>query len=139
MDLTRLRPEDYRPAPPPEAIRQRYGIGLVGCGGIARGAHLPAYRDFGYRVVGACDVVEAHARARPGSTASRSGRHAWSDLLARPEVDVIDLAVHAAQRRPLVEQIAAAGKHDPQPEAVRPHLGGRPAAWWRSAGGRGCR
>ncbi|MBI3973043.1 MAG: Gfo/Idh/MocA family oxidoreductase, partial [Chloroflexi bacterium] len=79
MDLIPLRPEAYRPAPPPDAIRQRYGIGLVGCGRIARNAHLRAYRDFGYRVVAACDVV--------------------------------DLAVHASQRRPLVERIAAAGKH----------------------------
>jgi predicted dehydrogenase len=31
-------------------------------------------------------------------------------LLARADVDVIDLAVHASQRRPLIEQIAAAGK-----------------------------
>src|SRR5436190_4151223 len=31
-------------------------------------------------------------------------------LLARPEVEIVDLAVHATQRRPLVERIAAAGK-----------------------------
>ena len=31
-------------------------------------------------------------------------------LLARPDVDVIDLAVHASQRRPLIARIAAAGK-----------------------------
>src|SRR5439155_16241313 len=31
-------------------------------------------------------------------------------LLARPEVQIVDLAVHATQRRPLVERVAAAGK-----------------------------
>jgi predicted dehydrogenase len=110
VELLQLRPEDYRPAPPPEAIRQRYGIGLVGCGRIARNAHLRAYRDFGYRVVGACDLVEANARA----AAEEYGIPFWTtrleDLLARSDVDVIDLAVHASQRRPLVEQIAGAGK-----------------------------
>jgi predicted dehydrogenase len=105
-----LRPEDYRPAPPPEEIRRRYGIGVVGCGGIMRGAHLPAYRDFGYRVVACCDIEEAHAR----QAAASFGIPFWTTdvdaLLARPDVDVVDLAVHASQRRPLIEKIAAAGK-----------------------------
>lgn len=35
---TRLRPHDYRPAPPPETVRTRYGIGVVGCGSIALAA-----------------------------------------------------------------------------------------------------
>jgi predicted dehydrogenase len=105
-----LRPEDYRPAPPPPEITQRYGIAVVGCGGIARGAHLPAYRDFGYRVVAACDVLEENARG----AAETFGIPFWTtrleEVLERPEVDVVDLAVHAAQRLPLVKQIAAAGK-----------------------------
>jgi len=42
-----LEPADYRPTPPPENIRQGLGIGLIGCGGISRGAHLPAYRNCG--------------------------------------------------------------------------------------------
>ena len=110
MELTHLGPEDYCPAPPPEAIRRRYGIGLVGCGRIARNAHLRAYRDFGYRVVGACDLVEEHARAAAGEYGIPFWTTRLEDLLERPDVDVIDLAVHAAQRRPLVEQVAAAGK-----------------------------
>lgn len=105
-----LAPADYRPAPPAEEVRNRYGIGLIGCGGIARGAHLPAYRDFGYRVVACCDMVEENARR----AAADFGIPFWTTevdaILSRPDVDVIDLAVHAAERRPLVERIAAAGK-----------------------------
>ena len=44
---------DYRPTPP---AQKDYGIGIVGCGGIVRHAHLPAYRQFGYRVTGCCDI-----------------------------------------------------------------------------------
>lgn len=105
-----LEPTDYRPAPPPDEIKQRYGIGLIGCGGISRGAHLPAYRTCGYRVVGCCDMIEENARR----AAADFGIPFWSTdvdaLLARSDVDVIDLAVHASQRRPIMERIAAAGK-----------------------------
>jgi len=106
-----IEPQEYRPAPPDAEITARYGIGIVGCGTIVRQAHLPAYRNFGYRVVAVCDIVEEAAR----STAEQFEIPYWTahvdELLARPDVDVIDLAVHASQRRPLVEKIAAAGKH----------------------------
>ncbi|HEV2124551.1 MAG TPA: Gfo/Idh/MocA family oxidoreductase, partial [Chloroflexota bacterium] len=105
-----LPPASYRPAPPPPEIAQRYGIGIVGCGGIARGAHLPAYRDFGYRVVATCDVLEENARTAAEKFAIPFWTSRLEDVLARPDVDVVDLAVHAAVRIPLVEQIAAAGK-----------------------------
>jgi predicted dehydrogenase len=102
-----LHPEEYEPRAPE---RCDYGIGLIGCGGIARGAHLPAYRKFGYRVVACCDINnEAMRRAREEFQIP-FGTTEVTELLARPEVAIVDLAVHAAQRRPLVERIAAAGK-----------------------------
>jgi predicted dehydrogenase len=106
-----LRPEDYRPTPPPPELRERYGIASVGCGSIARHAHLPAYREFGYRVVIACDLVEENARAAAAAFEIPFWTTDLDAVLGRPDVDVIDLAVHAAQRLPLVERIAAAGKH----------------------------
>ena len=106
-----LSPDDYLPAPPPPDIVERYGIAIVGCGGVAQGAHLPAYRQFGYRVVAACDIVEEKA----SQAASEFAIHFWStnieDVLERDEVDIVDLAVAPAQRLELVEKIAAAGKH----------------------------
>lgn len=111
MPVVELHPAEYRPAPPPDEIKQRFGIGIVGCGGIARGAHLPAYRDFGYRVLAACDIVEDSARR----AAEQFDIPRWTanlgEMLDDPKIHVIDLAVHASQRRPLVERIARAGKH----------------------------
>jgi predicted dehydrogenase len=107
MRTVDLRPEEYRPQPPE---KKDYGIGLVGCGGIARGAHLPAYRQFGYRVVACCDVQEEAAREAQREFEIPFATTRLEELLARPEVEIVDLAVHANQRRPLVEQIAAAGK-----------------------------
>lgn len=110
MHHVMLRPEEYRPTSPQD-IAQRYGIAIVGCGEIVRYAHLPAYRNFGYRVVAACDIVPENARA----IATDFGIPVWTthldEVLENPEVAVVDLAVHARQRLPLVERIAAAGKH----------------------------
>jgi predicted dehydrogenase len=106
-----LRPEDYHPTPPPPEIRERYSIASVDCGSIARYAHLPAYRKFGYRLVASCDLVEENARAAAAAFDIPFWTTDLDAVLGRPDVDVIDLADHAAQRLPFVERIAAAGKH----------------------------
>ena len=84
----RLVAEDYRPQPPPDDVRRRYGIGIVGCGGIARGAHLPAYKTFDYGVVAACDVIEANAR----HAAEQFAIPYWASLRSiRRRASLIDL------------------------------------------------
>jgi len=37
-------------------------VGLIGCGRIACEAHLPAYKKYGVRVVGICDLIEERAK-----------------------------------------------------------------------------
>ena len=106
-----LRPADYRPQPPSKEVIEQFPIGVVGCGGIMRSAHLPAYERFGYRVLAACDVVEENARLAAEKFGIPHFTTRLEDLLDDPAIKVIDLAVHASQRRPLVERIAAAGKH----------------------------
>jgi hypothetical protein len=96
------------PALPAE---EQFAIGAVGCGNIMRGTHLPAYKTFGYRVVAACDVVEENARRAAEHFGIPRATSRLDDLLDDPEIAVIDLAVHASQRRPIIERIAAAGKH----------------------------
>ena len=89
----------------------RYGIAIVGCGGIAQHAHLPAYAKFGYRIVAACDLLEERAR----SAAEVFGVPFWTtnldEVLDRTDVDIIDLAVLPSVRLELVERIAPSGKH----------------------------
>ncbi len=83
----------------------------MGCGSIVRQAHLPAYRKFGYRVVACCDIFEENARSLAAEFEIPFATANLNAFLALPEVEIVDLAVHAAHRRPLVERIAAAGKH----------------------------
>lgn len=103
-----LAPDDYLPGPPRDVDAERFGIGLIGCGGIANGAHLPAYRKAGYRVTAACDLDPEAARR----TAERWGIPFWTDdpraLLARADVDLIDLALHPAARLPVLREVARA-------------------------------
>ncbi len=107
LDDLRLTPEDYRPKPP---SGRHYRIGLIGCGGIANGAHLPAYRDFGYEVVACSDVdpgaVES-TQARWGIEASGTDP---AVVLENPQVEVIDLAVHPHARLELWPGLLEAGK-----------------------------
>jgi len=57
-----VSPDIYLPSPPPREIVESYGIAVIGCGAIAQKAHMPAYQDFGYRVVATCDIVEEKAQ-----------------------------------------------------------------------------
>ena len=98
----------YQPRPP---RRYRPKIGLIGCGGVTR-AHLQAYRALGYSVVAMADpnLDNAAARARdfyPDATLY-SNHH---ELLARPDIDVVDIATHPGIRTPLIRDALRAGKH----------------------------
>ncbi|MFN3653382.1 MAG: Gfo/Idh/MocA family protein [Armatimonadota bacterium] len=102
-----LSPSDYRPTAPE---RSDYGIGIVGCGGIVRHAHLPAYRQFGYRVTGCCDIDPAAVRAVQEQFDVPFGTTQVEELIYRNDVEIIDLAVHASVRREVMEVVSRAGK-----------------------------
>ena len=102
-----LSPSDYQPsAPDGKELR----IGIVGCGGIARAAHLPAYRDFGYNVTGCCDINPDAVRSVQEQFGIPFGTTRVEELVHRDDVDIIDLAVHASVRREVMEQVTQAGK-----------------------------
>ncbi|MBI4530591.1 MAG: Gfo/Idh/MocA family oxidoreductase [Candidatus Latescibacteria bacterium] len=108
MRTVTLRPEDYQPHTP---AKRDYGISVVGCGGIANGAHLPAYQKFGYRVLACCDIRPEAVEATMQKHGIPKGGTDIRVVLDDPEIQIVDLAVHASQRPPLVAQIAEAGKH----------------------------
>jgi predicted dehydrogenase len=98
---------DYLPPRPAGPHR----IALVGAGGISF-AHLDAYRSHGFEVA----VIASRDRAR--ATARRDefapGAEVMTDytaLLARDDVEVVDLTAHPAERLPMMEAALLAGKH----------------------------
>ncbi len=99
---------DYRPSFP---AGYRPGIGIVGCGGIVKSAHLPGYRRYGQRVVGVYDV---RAEATEGVRKQFGVEKIFGDLdelLSDPQIEVVDVATHPDVRPALVRQALSAGKH----------------------------
>ena len=92
----------YRPRDP---RTWRPGIGLIGAGGITF-AHLDAYRGAGYRVLAICDqALERAARRRdeffPAATITADFR----EVLARPEIEVVDIATPPGPLVPLLRRM----------------------------------
>lgn len=86
-------------------------IGLIGCGGITP-YHLAAYQKAGYNVVALCDLDRERAEQRrkdyyPGATVHVE----YEDVLAREDIDVVDIATHPGERAAMIEAALVAGKH----------------------------
>jgi predicted dehydrogenase len=98
----------------PEAIplpkRKDWAIGMVGFGGIARGAHAPAYKSVGWNIVAIADPdpnAQQAAREKFGITKVYSDYH---ELVADPDVEIIDLLTHPTVREGVVRAAAEAKK-----------------------------
>ena len=98
----------YRPRDPKS---YDLGIGLIGCGGIT-GHHLEAYRDAGYDVRALCDLEESLAIERRQEFYPDADIYTdHQNLLARGDIDVVDIATHPKARASLIEDSINAGKH----------------------------
>ena len=97
----------YRPPVP----RGHHRIALVGAGGISF-AHLDAYRAHGFDVAAILSRDRAKAQARADEFFPEAEVLTDFDaLLARPDIDVLDLTPHPQDRVPLIEAAVRAGKH----------------------------
>lgn len=94
-------PSDYRP-----------GVGIIGCGGIVKLAHLPAYTAYDVDVVGVFDPApEATEHIRQQFPVVGQVFTSVDELLSDPRIDVVDIATHPGARRELIAQAIEAGKH----------------------------
>lgn len=97
----------YRPHFP----SRRRGVGLVGAGGIARSAHLPAYRTWGVPVVAVASRSRAAAERLAADFGIETVHETVAELLADPLVEIVDLATGPVGRVDLIEAAVAAGRH----------------------------
>ncbi|MFK0106682.1 Gfo/Idh/MocA family protein [Streptomyces sp. NPDC091217] len=97
------------PAPAP-ATATGPGIGIIGVGGVARYAHLPAYRRLGLNVTAVCDVDETVAADVAEEFRIPHRFRDAADLVAHPDVAVIDIATPPASHLELMTAVAEAGK-----------------------------
>ena len=99
---------DYRPRLP---ARRDRGIGIVGAGGIVEYAHLPAYRQAGFLVVGITDLDADRAKRVATEHAVPTVFPDLDALLADPRVAIVDVAVYPGAQPEIVARTIAAGKH----------------------------
>jgi predicted dehydrogenase len=96
---------------PPKPRRYRPRIGLIGCGGIVDN-HLKAAQALGVEVVAFCDPnPEAATRRRDAYFPNADVYADHRLLLARDDIEVVDIATHPSVRVALVEDALNAGKH----------------------------
>ena len=97
--------------PSPEPL----GIGIVGCGNIAARMHVPAWRALAHlvHVVAVADPnPDARERVRQLAGLTEADAYANADeLLARPDVAILDVCTPQAFRRDVLVAGASAGKH----------------------------
>ncbi len=118
---------DLEEMPRLPADPKRYGIGIVGAGGIVESAHLPAYRKAGFRVEAIYDLVPEKARRLADQFGIPRACARLDELLDRPEVNIADIAVPARAQPEVALRAIAAGKHllcqkpfaETYPEALR--------------------
>lgn len=73
-------------------------IVLIGAGGIVRDAHLPAYRQAGFRIAGIHDLIEERARALAADYGIERVYATLSDAASgAPPEAVFDVAVPAVE------------------------------------------
>ena len=98
----------YRPRNPKQ---YRPNIGMIACGGIAR-HHLQEYRKAGYAVTALCDVAVNRAKELQKEIFPEANVYRdYRKVLARDDIDVVDIAAHPDERVELIEDALKAGKH----------------------------
>jgi predicted dehydrogenase len=96
----------------PRFPADRSGVAILGCGSVAQSAHLPAYEKYGVNVTG----VWSRTPSTIGTVLERfpfvGRRYATpEELLADPEVRIVDVATPPDQHLHWIEAAVAAGKH----------------------------
>ncbi len=89
-------------------------VGIIGCGGIANGKHMPALRSLGnVLMVGFCDIVRERAeRAAAEYGVDRAGVYTdYRDLLADDTIAVVHVLTPNREHCEITVAALEAGKH----------------------------
>ncbi|MBA3450286.1 MAG: Gfo/Idh/MocA family oxidoreductase, partial [Chloroflexia bacterium] len=88
-----------------------YGIGIIGCGGIVNYAHLPAYKTAGFHVLSCYDRDPAAAARTAREHGIPRVAASIDELLADPDIAIVDIAVTPWDQPAIAARAVAAGKH----------------------------
>ncbi|WP_067935124.1 Gfo/Idh/MocA family protein [Alicyclobacillus kakegawensis] len=99
---------EYKPKLPKD---MSMGIGIVGAGEIVREAHLPAYKIAGFNVVSITDLDTTRAQALSVQYGIPRVYETVEELVADPDIQIVDIAVPAEVQPSIVELATNHGKH----------------------------
>lgn len=86
-------------------------IGLIGCGGISH-VHCRAYKEAGYNVVALCDLIPERVENRRKEFFPAAQTYTdYRELLARDDIEVVDIATHPQDREYLIPAALNAHKN----------------------------
>ena len=89
-------------------------VGVIGCGGIANGKHMPALKSVeNLEMVAFCDIVRerAEAAAREYGVEGAKIFEDYRELLAMDEIEVVHVCTPNSSHAPISIDAFAAGKH----------------------------
>ncbi len=96
-------------------MAEKLRIGIIGCGGIANGKHLPALKKQSYRaeMVYFCDLIEERAvkAAREYGTEDAEVTTNYKELLADKSIDVVHVLTPNRSHSFITVDALEAGKH----------------------------
>jgi predicted dehydrogenase len=97
--------------PVPLPRDKRRPIGIIGAGRIVNNAHLPAYRKAGFDVVAIYDPQTGAAERSAATFGIPVVARSADELLARGDIEIVDIAVTPEAQRDIAFAAIAAGKH----------------------------
>lgn len=91
---------------------RRLGVGIIGAHAWAEKAHLPGYAAYGRaRLVAVCDIERDRAQSMAEQFGAERFYTDHRDLLADPDVQMVDVCTPSHTHLPLSLDAIAAGKH----------------------------
>jgi predicted dehydrogenase len=94
---------------------------IVGCGGIARGKHIPAFKEMdNVEVVAVCDIIPERAAQAAEIFGGCRVFADWRELVAMPDLDLVDICTPNCWHAPIAIGAMKAGKHvfSEKPDAI---------------------
>ncbi len=93
-------------------MKKQLGAGMIGCGGFARGVHIPnLMKNPKYKIIGAADINEDAARAVKDETGADYFTPAAEEILDDERIDVVFITTRHDSHAQLSLKAADKGKH----------------------------
>jgi len=87
------------------------GVGIVGTGGIFRSLHVPHFRETKLARVTAVTDIKRESAEEMGAELDAAVCASYEELLARDDVDAVDICTHPRPHCDITVAAARAGKH----------------------------